>query len=165
MQLHQSINNNRKGFILALITSLMWATLPIALKMVLPKLDPVTLTWYRFSLAAFVLNSFLLLRGKIPTRHMNRHILGLWLVACLGLAGNHTLYVAGLSFMAPTEATVLIQLGPVLLLLGGLLVFREPFSFVQWSGFMILLAGMACFFSARFVPSTWWVMDFSPVSS
>lgn len=125
----------------------MWGTLPIALKIILPRLDPVTLTWYRFSLAAVVLNGFLLIRRNWPARPRARQIWGLWVAACLGLAGNHTLYVTGLDFLEPTAATVIIQLGPVFLLLGGLLVFRERFSIIQWAGFGILITGMLIFFN------------------
>lgn len=147
MPLHQSRNNSGKGFLLAAVTSLMWGTLPIALKIILPKLDPVTLTWYRFSLAAAILNGWLLLRRDWPARPGSRHVWGLWIAACLGLAGNHTMYVAGLSFLEPTAATVLIQLGPVFLLLGGLFVFKEQFSRLQWCGFAILITGMFVFFN------------------
>ncbi|MBN1296450.1 DMT family transporter [bacterium] len=146
MMLHRATINRRKGFTLAMVTSLMWAILPITLKSVLQRLDPITMTWYRFILAAVFFGI-----GQAFTRQSSfrvpagRHLL-LWLAAILGLIANHTIYVLGLSYLQPVAATVFIQLAPVFLLAGGLIVFREPFSRIQWLGLGVLLLGMALFF-------------------
>jgi drug/metabolite transporter (DMT)-like permease len=51
MTLHQASGRWRLGFGLTMATALFWATLPIALKVALEILDPITLTWFRFVVA------------------------------------------------------------------------------------------------------------------
>ena len=51
MTLHRSSGRWRLGLGLTLATALFWATLPIALKVCLEALDPITLTWFRFVVA------------------------------------------------------------------------------------------------------------------
>ena len=47
------------GLLLALSTATMWGVLPIALKGVLETLDPLTTTFFRFSLAAVLITPYL----------------------------------------------------------------------------------------------------------
>ena len=54
MALHQASGRWRLGLAMALTTALSWATLPVALKITLEQLDPYTLTWFRFLVAAAV---------------------------------------------------------------------------------------------------------------
>ena len=52
MALHQTTGRWRLGLTLALTTAALWATLPVALKIALETIDPWTLTWARFAVAA-----------------------------------------------------------------------------------------------------------------
>jgi len=144
--LHRALINRRKGFTLALITSFMWAILPIALKSVLKSLDPVTTTWFRFSLAAVLQTMIILHHRQFPTGIFRRRVRWLWLGAVLGLVSNHTLFVVGLDYLQPVATTIFIQLAPIFLLIGGLVIFKEPFSRRQWNGLIVLLIGMVMFF-------------------
>ncbi|MCD4655717.1 DMT family transporter [bacterium] len=146
MSLHQAKINRSKGLTLALITTIMWAILPIIIKTVLRDLDPITTTWYRFCMAGGVLTIIICIRQNFPALPKSRGVLILWITACLGLVANHTVYVAGLNFLQPVAATIFIQLAPVFLLAGSLIIFREPFSRRQWGGFLVLLAGIGLFF-------------------
>ena len=47
-------SNWKLGLGFTLVTVLMWGLLPIALNGVLHKMDPVTVSWYRFSLSALI---------------------------------------------------------------------------------------------------------------
>ena len=47
------------GLALTLTTAACWGVLPIALKLALQGMDPVTITWYRFTVAALVLGTIL----------------------------------------------------------------------------------------------------------
>ncbi|HPQ39249.1 MAG TPA: DMT family transporter [bacterium] len=144
--LHQAVIDRRKGFTLAIFTSLMWAILPIALKSILKILDPVTTTWYRFSLAAFLQILIILRHRRFPTGIFKRNVRWLWFGAVSGLVANHTLFVLGLDFLQPVATTVFIQMAPMFLLAGGLIIFREPFSRNQWIGLLVLIGGMMVFF-------------------
>ena len=65
MTLHRASGQWRLGLALALATAACWATLPIALKISLEALDPITLTWFRFLVAAGLMGAWLAARGKL----------------------------------------------------------------------------------------------------
>jgi drug/metabolite transporter (DMT)-like permease len=121
--------NWRLGLLFASVTAVSWGLLPIALKAMLQYMDPYTITWYRFVAAAVIAGTALKLTGGLPSLRAldprSRWILG---VATAGLIGNYVLYLLGLSYASPGAAQVLIQLAPMFLLLGGLVVFRESFN-------------------------------------
>jgi drug/metabolite transporter (DMT)-like permease len=140
----------RVGFACALVTALLWGVLPIGLKVALVDLDAWTLTWYRFAGAALVLGLWLAARSQLPVAALRCGATWRWLAPTAGaLIGNYMLYVAGLDLTSPTVAQTVIQLAPLLLLLCGVLVFRERLSGLQWIGFAALVAGMLMFFNRR----------------
>jgi drug/metabolite transporter (DMT)-like permease len=127
----------------------MWGVLPIALKGVMETLDPLTTTFFRFSLAALLLTPYLVLRNRLPNMAKFRspklavQLLG----AGLLLATNYGLYIIGLEKTTAEAAQVMIQLAPMLLLLAGVWVFKEKFSQMQWLGFISFASGLMMFFN------------------
>jgi drug/metabolite transporter (DMT)-like permease len=129
---------------------LLWAVLPIALEGVLVALDPFTITWARFVVSALVLGGVLAARGNLPSlRSIGPARGALLAVATLFLAANYAAYLIGLDWSSAADAQVLIQLGPILLSVGGILVFRESFTRIQWMGLFVLLAGVCVFVAVR----------------
>lgn len=143
----------RLGLMLSVSTMMLWAVLPLALKKVLPNMDVYTITWYRFFTAACaialyqgyhkILPRLAPLKEARPRRHM--------ILAILGLGANYLLYLQGLDYITPEAAQLVIQLGPMFLLLGSIWFYRESFSKSQWLGFGILVAGMLLFFNHRLI--------------
>jgi drug/metabolite transporter (DMT)-like permease len=132
------------------VTALCWGVLPIALTVTLRAVDPYTLTWFRFVTATLMLGGALALMGQLPkpTAFGGRG----WVVFALalaGLAGNFVVYVIALGYASPTINQVVTQLSPILLMLGGIVVFHERFSWVRWIGFGLLLVGLPLFFNKR----------------
>jgi drug/metabolite transporter (DMT)-like permease len=145
---HRPSGRTGLGFFLALVTMLLWGVLPLALKVTLAEMDAYTITWYRFLVSAILLGGLLAWRGRLPSRAaLSRGGLSLLGVATTFLAANYILFLLGLQHTTPANTQVLIQLAPVLLALGGLLVFGERFTVVQWIGFVLLLLGLATFAS------------------
>ena len=66
------------------------------------------------------------------------------------MLGNYLLYIWGLDHINPGAAQILIQLAPLLLLIGSVVIFKEGFSAMQWLGVAVLCAGMLLFFHQRF---------------
>ena len=127
-----------------------WGVLPVVLKLALEGMDPYTITWYRFVVAAIVLGAILAATGGLPAlRGLSGRIWLLLVAAFAGLTANYVLYIVALSHSTPGITNIVIQLGPVFLLLGGLIVFKERFSAGQWVGFALLILGMALFFNRR----------------
>jgi drug/metabolite transporter (DMT)-like permease len=137
--------------LLAAIAMLTWATLPVVLTLALVYLDPWTLTWFRFLVAAVVLSVWLLRRGVLASAggRPSRKLWPLLLVAALTLSANYMLYILGLELTTPAVAQVLIQMAPVLMGLGGIWLFGERYSNSQWAGFAILVMGLVVFFRTQ----------------
>lgn len=140
------------GLLLALLTALLWGILPIKLKQVLVVMDPLTVTWYRLLVAGGLLFIYLALARRLPSRKVLGKR-GKWLVllASLGLAGNYVLYLMGLNLLSPGTAQLVVQTGPVMLLVASVFIFRERFTLGQGVGLLVLLVGFGLFFNQRLV--------------
>ena len=142
--------NWRLGFTMALTTAVLWGMLPIALKVVLAGMDAWTISWWRLAASMLGLGAFLAWRGQLPRlRDAGRVGLSLLGVALVTLVANYVLYLVALDHTTPSVAQVVIQLAPLLLLLGGVFVFHERFAARQWFGFVVLGGGLALFFNHR----------------
>jgi drug/metabolite transporter (DMT)-like permease len=145
-----SSGNWRLGFTLSLVTALLWGLLPIALKIVLEGMDAYTITWWRFAVSMALLGAFLALRGELPRlRGAGNAAIALLAVAMITLIANYVLYLIALDHTTPSVTQVVIQLAPLLLLVGGVFVFGERFAWLQRIGFTVLVAGLLLFFNVR----------------
>lgn len=138
------------GFFLALITALLWGVLPVFLTLCLEKMDAVTITVYRF-FAAGIFVFLLLLKNKslprLPALGRNK---GLWLlVASLFLVVNFVANVKGLEYLNPETAQIVMQTAPFMLMLGGVVFFKERLSRIEICGALMLLMGLMLFFNDR----------------
>lgn len=138
------------GLGLALLTALLWGILPVKLKQVLQFMDPVTVTWYRLLVSGALLFIWLRAIGRLPSfKPLGHKGKGLVLMAVLGLVGNYVLYLIGLKLLSPGTTQLLIQTGPIMLLVGSIVVFKERFTLGQGIGLVIMLAGFVLFFNQR----------------
>lgn len=145
--LHRTSGRWRTGLLLSLVTAACWATLPIALKLVLEALDPLTLTWFRFLVAALCTGAWLAARGRLRGyAALGARGWTLLLLAGVMLLGNYVFYLLGVQYTTPGNAQLLIQLAPLLMALGGIFVFGEAFRAPQWAGLALLVGGLALFF-------------------
>ena len=142
--------NWKLGLGFSLITAFMWGLLPLALKVVLGSMDPVTISWYRFSLSALIaLVWYGHSSGKAIASMVFSRYWPLSLGAVGGLVGNYLLYIWGLDLVSPGAAQILIQVAPLLLLIGSVVIFKEHFSSAQWLGVAAFCVGMLLFFHQR----------------
>jgi drug/metabolite transporter (DMT)-like permease len=150
MELHQPSGRHGLGLALAAATAVLWGFLPHSLELVLAELDAVTITWFRLGIAAAVMLAWLGARGALPrVARLNGRARGLLVVATACLAANYWSFLVGLDLTTPASAQVLIQAAPLLLALGGLVVFRERFGRGQWLGLCVLVAGLGLFFAGQ----------------
>jgi drug/metabolite transporter (DMT)-like permease len=148
MALHSPSGRWRLGLLLALITAGLWATLPVALKLTLEQLDPYTLTWARFVFAGLAVGAWLAARrGFAQFRRLDRRGWLALVVAAVMLIGNYVLYLLGLHHTTPANAQLLIQAAPLLMALGGIVVFGERYNPWQWLGLGAVVVGLALFFA------------------
>jgi drug/metabolite transporter (DMT)-like permease len=147
MELHRTTGNWRLGLGLSLITVTLWGLVPIAIAIVLKKLDAYTINWFRFATAFILLGCYLVQQRNLPKVARLRTVpLYLLAIAIIGLTGNYIFFVLGLKATSPSHAEVLIQLAGVFLSLGGLAIFKERYTRSQWMGVGVLAAGFIGFF-------------------
>lgn len=147
MELHRTTGNWRLGLGLSLITVTLWGLVPIAIEIVLNKLDAYTLNWFRFATAFILLGCYLTQQRNLPKVARLRTVpLYLLAIAIIGLTGNYIFFVLGLKATSPSHAEVLIQLAGIFLSLGGLIIFKEHYTRYQWMGAGVLVTGFIGFF-------------------
>ncbi len=142
--------NWKLGLILSLITAVMWGFLPYALTPLLTTLDPITITFYRFSGGGLLLLIWLVAKKRIPKpRNLPTKSWFLLLFAIVCICGNYLFWLKGLALTSPATAQVVIQIAPMLLLLGSVVIYREPFGIKQSLGLILFIIGLGLFFNQR----------------
>ena len=148
---HKPSSRWKLGFILASTATVVWSTVPIALSLLLDQMDAITITWYRFAAGAVILAVILKASGgRLPWRPLLARRRS-WLVAIagVGLTGNFVLYLYALNYIPPGASQVVMQLAPLLVLIGSVVLYRERFRRVQCTGVCVLIVGLLLFFNRR----------------
>ena len=137
-----------KGLLFAGFTAMLWGFLAVALKVSLNSLNPVSIVWFRFTIAFLTLLVLMLIfdRSFVKIYHKPPVILFL---AAIFLGFNYFGFISGLHHTTPSNAQVFIQVGPISLALVGILFFREKITWKHVVGFIILLAGFSLFYSEQ----------------
>lgn len=151
--MHQITGKTLVGFLLALTTAFLWGVLPIALKILLEVFTVNTITAIRFFVAAIMVGVWLGMRGKLPALALlkQKNIAGLMAIAVVGLILNYGFYLSGLNNLTAETAQTMIQLAPFLMMLGGIIIFKERLLFWQRIGAGLLVIGLLLFFNERLV--------------
>ncbi|MEH6567489.1 MAG: DMT family transporter [Halioglobus sp.] len=150
MSWYVMVTNWRLGLGFSLVTAIMWGGLPIALKVVLGEMDSITVTWYRFSLSALIAIFWYGRRSAEAIRRLlSRPLWPFTGLAVAGLLANYIFYLIGLDHTTAEAAQILIQLAPLMLLVGSVWLFKEPFSALQWLGVAAFTTGLVLFFHHR----------------
>lgn len=158
MPLHRSSGQWRLGLLLSLVTVFFWGVLAVFLKVLLQALDAYTITWFRFLFAFSLLAGYLAAKRQLPSLKQLRAIPhNLLLAAIFGLALNYIFFLLGLGQTSPNNAQVIIQIAPVMLGFGSLILFKEKYTRQQWLGVGILALGMTLFFheQLRMLVANW----------
>jgi drug/metabolite transporter (DMT)-like permease len=148
--MNSAVSNWRVGLPFALAASVTWALIPILIKGLLSRLDPMTVTWFRHIGCAVPMAAWFLWR-RPDWRGLRRADTRRLVTICVvGLSGNALLFNLGLQYASPGAAHVIGQLGTVITLVGGVFIFRESFTRQQWLCACGILLGLALFFHNRF---------------
>lgn len=134
------------GIGLAIITAVFWGILPIGLKLALKFASPSTIVWFRYAFAWVGLVCILAVRHPRMLRDglLKPPVLGV--VAGVALGANYFGFMQGISFTTPSNAQIMIQIGPMALIVLGLLVFKERLRRLQVVGFILASIGMVLFY-------------------
>lgn len=138
------------GVLLAVAAVACWGLLPVVSKGVLVKIDAHTLNFYRFSVATGLLALFFLIKQRWPLNQPLKATEAGWLLlAVLALLLNHILFMQALDWIPAGASQVIIQLGPIGLLVLSVLVLKEPFKPRQWYGTALFVFGLGLYFNAE----------------
>lgn len=138
------------GFALSLTTAVLWGILPLFLAICLQAMDSATITVYRFIVAGVFVFAVLFFKSALPPiRKIGTPALLLCVAATVMLVINYVTNVIGLKYLSPGSVQVLMQIAPLALMIGGVLVYKEPFTRIQLFGTAVLLLGLTLFFNQR----------------
>lgn len=139
-----------KGIYFASFTALLWGFLAIALKVSLNDLPPISVTWFRFTIAFITLGSYYLLFDRPKLGILVKPPLYAIIAAiCLGF--NYIGFIAGINLTSPSIGQVFIQMGPVLLAVSGFVIFREQIHIRQAIGLAVVVIGLVIFYNEQII--------------
>lgn len=145
--------NTPNGFLIGLFmvgtTVFFWGILPIALIFALTLQDGVTITWFRFLVAAIVCAGIQGARGKLKEfKNLKPQEWGALILAAIFLIGDYVLYIYGLTFIDASAMQVFSQTMPLFMALAGVVFFAEKLTKLQGLCFVGLFTGLILFFNS-----------------
>ena len=96
--------------------------------------------------ALVILSGWMIFTGQRKTFAVLKTPPGLLLIASLCLAFNYLGYMQSLHITSPANAQIFIQMGPLILALSGIFLFKERLSKLQGIGLVACLFGFSLFF-------------------
>ncbi|TRY32530.1 DMT family transporter [Aliiglaciecola sp. M165] len=139
---------NWNGFLLSLTTAVLWGVLPVFLHICLQALDSQSITWLRFLVAAGIVLIFLANKRALPNlARQSPKILLIALIAALLLVVNYVTTVQSLAYVSPETVQVVMQVAPIMLMLGGIFFYKERLNPLAIFGAVTLFSGLGLFFS------------------
>ncbi len=137
--------NNKSGYLFAILTALCWAVLAVALKYTVQHVSSGTIVWFRMFVALIGLATiFLIVHPKQFKQTIK--IPPLAYVAGLFLSANYFGYMKGVELTTASNTQIVIQTGPLLLVLIGIFYFKEKIKWYQILGLCIALTGYSLFY-------------------
>lgn len=127
-------------YLVLLVVQLVFATLPIAIKVVLHELSSPALALLRVSGAALLFLALQLMLVRERVRSAGDYA-RLALYALFGVVLNQILYITALTLTTATAAQMLQTLGPASTLLIAILLRRESSTPGKWAGIVLAASG------------------------
>lgn len=135
-----------KGLILAGVTALCWAVLAIGLKKALTFTTSENIVAFRMLISFVVLFTYFLFFKRSEFKEIYTKLPLSSVVAGLMLSFNYYGYMKGIEYTGAGNAQIMIQFGPTLLILSGLILFKESFNIKQIFGILLAVAGFILFY-------------------
>ena len=111
------------------------------------QIPPIALAWWRWAIAVSIMLPFALpqIRRHWPAIWRHRNIL--FLLAMLGMGFHNILTYVGLQYTTATNGVMLNSATPILIILLGVLFFKQRVSAMQLSGVAVSIAGVLAILS------------------
>ena len=134
-----------RGLTYAATTALLWGFLPILMKIALQEFSAGSIVWFRFTFAFGVLFLILKFQNQKPGSIIMSPP-GFGILAGILLAANYFYFLKGVDSSSPSNAGILIQIAPVMLVILGVVLFKERFHWRQGVGLAIAVVGFVFFY-------------------
>lgn len=144
-----TLTDRQKGLLAAGMTAATWSLLAIILKFALQYSDSFSIVWYRMLVSFLALFCWFSWKGKLSSLRILMSRPGLLLCTALCLGVNYVGFMKGVELANPASAQIFIQLGPLLLALSGIFIFKEKLTRKQLYGLASCVFGFALFFADR----------------
>lgn len=134
-----------RGSALALVVAatVLWAGIYVVGDLVVDTVDPISLTLWRWGLAAIALLIVAQIVERPDWRAALRHWPRLLLLGCLGMAGFSVLLLEGLRHTTPVSGSLIGASGPILIAVLAALVLRNRIRWRLALGLAISIVGAA----------------------
>ncbi|WP_447530095.1 DMT family transporter [Vreelandella sp. TE19] len=130
------------GICLRVLSGVMFTGMLVCIKAVSESVPVGQSIFFRSLFALIPIVIFLMVRREFPGALATRRPLGHLLRSGLGAAAMFCSFSA-VAFLPVAEATLLVQLAPIFMAVGGVLLLGEKFSFYRAGAIVLALAGMA----------------------
>ena len=138
-----------KGLLAAGVTAFSWSVLAIGLKYILGYTTSGNIAWFRMAIATLCLGGYFALTKPEKLKIIWRAPLSA-AIAGLCLSANYFGYMKGIELSSATNTQIMIQMGPLTLLLIGVFYFKEAPSLFQGLGFVSAVLGFGVFYWDQF---------------
>ena len=145
MVLLTSLSDHSKGLLCAAGTALCWGVLALLLKNALLFTDSETIVAFRMIFAFSFLAIFFAFKNPSSFKLIAKPP-KILLAGSLGLAFNYLGFMKGVAFSGASNAQVMIQIGPILLMLSGFFIYKEGLKALQLFFIGIAFLGFVFFF-------------------
>ena len=132
---------------MVLVTVSLWGVLPIILKLGLNYYSVGTIAWFRFFFSFVVLFWFLFTFRSGCGVLLHPPIIGI--LGGAALAVNYFGMTQGIHLSGASNAAIIIQVAPLLLVIVGVLFFKEVIKLIQLMGIAIAIIGFYLFYLDR----------------
>jgi drug/metabolite transporter (DMT)-like permease len=136
------------GALCCFIVVVLWGIEPLFMKVALIEFDSYSITWFRVTGAFLLLVPIMKKQGGDVVMSLRLH--AGWVVisgVCLGV--YFLAFIKGIELGGPVTAAVTIQIGPPVLAIAGVMIFKEYLSRAQVVGVCVAFLGYLLFFHAR----------------
>ena len=132
---------------MVLVTVSLWGVLPIFLKVGLNYYSVGTIAWFRFFFSFSVLFLFFFISRSDYRILRQPPIIGI--LGGAALAANYFGMTQGVHLSGASNAAIIIQTAPLLLVVAGIIFFKETIRFRQLMGIAISITGFYLFYLDR----------------
>jgi chloramphenicol-sensitive protein RarD len=132
-----------KGLLLGLAAYSAWGLMPLYFSMV-REVPPIQMLFQRIVWSFVFLLALVAISGRGTSFRAvwkNPWLVGTLLLTALLIAGNWLLYIFSVSTRQVTQASLGYYLSPILSVLLGMIVLREPMRPAQWGSFVLATIG------------------------